>query len=41
MQTFNYNIIMYENNADFKRTLKVHRDRDNWGGSKQKKKKLY
>ena len=37
MQTFNYNTIMFENNADFKRTLKVHRDRYNWGGSKRKK----
>ena len=29
---------MYENNADFKRTLKVHRDRDNWGGDPKNKK---
>ena len=40
MQIFNYNLIMYENNADFKRTLKVHRDRDNWGGIQKIKNKL-
>ena len=37
MQIFNYNIIMYENNTGFKRTLQVRRDRDDWGGSKQYK----
>ena len=33
MQIFNYNIIMYEKHyAGFKRTLQVHRERDNWHG---------
>lgn len=35
MEILNYNITMYENNADFKRTLQAHGDRDDWGGSKK------
>ena len=37
MQIFNYNIIMYENNTGFKRTLQVRGDSDDWGGSNNKK----